>query len=170
MKNHLQRCAAVVALAALTLLLPRAPVAASPVVLGVGKPAPAFAVTDVNGNKILSRQFAGHPIFMNFFASWCPPCKLELPEIVKRYPQFKDRVVFLGLDQEESLELIQPFIKQFAIKYQVGVDQGQVAAAYSVQVLPQSVFIDRHGIVRAVRRGYLPPHELLVNLERISGR
>jgi peroxiredoxin len=170
MKNHLQRCAAVVALAALTLLLPGASVAASPVVLAVGKPAPAFAVTDVNGNKILSRQFAGHPIFMNFFASWCPPCKLELPEIVKRYPQFKDRVVFLGLDQEESLELIQPFIKQFAIKYQVGVDQGQVAAAYSVQVLPQSVFIDRHGIVRAVRRGYLPPHELLVNLERISGR
>ncbi|MDQ6825313.1 MAG: redoxin domain-containing protein, partial [Candidatus Eremiobacteraeota bacterium] len=79
----------------LAVLLLQTPALAGPMA-SVGKTAPAFAVTDVNGKKVLLRQFAGHPVFLNFFATWCPPCKLELPEIVKRYPQYKDRVIFLG--------------------------------------------------------------------------
>lgn len=115
------------------------------------------------------RQFAGHPIFMNFFATWCPPCKLELPEIVKRYPQYKDRVIFLGLDQEESPDLVRPFLKQYAIPYEIGIDQGQVAAVYGVQAIPQSVFIDKHGVVRAIWRGYLTPTKFAENMHLIAG-
>lgn len=134
----------------------------------VGKPAPAFAVTELDGKKVLLRQFAGRPIFMNFFATWCPPCKLELPEIVRRYPHYKDRVVFLGLDQEESADLLKPFLRQFAIPYTIGVDQGQVAAVYGVQAIPQSVFIDKNGIVRAIWRGYLAPQRFEADMQLIS--
>src|SRR5579864_4343681 len=81
----------------------------------VGRPAPAFAATQLDGKKILLRQFAGRPLFVNFFATWCPPCKLELPEIVRRYPQYRKRVTFLGLDQQESPDLIKPFLRQFSI-------------------------------------------------------
>lgn len=123
----------------------------------VGKPAPQFSVTGLDGKKLYLRHFAGRPIFVNFFATWCPPCKLELPNIVKHYPSYKAQVVFLGLDQQETPDLIKPFLKQYAIAYQVGIDEGEVGAAYGVAAIPQSVFIDRHGIIRAIWRGYLPP-------------
>lgn len=134
----------------------------------IGKPAPAFAATTVDGNKVLSRQFAGRPVFMNFFATWCPPCKLELPNIVKHYPEYKKNVVFLGFDQEESPDLVKPFLKQFGISYTVGIDQGQVSASYGVAALPQSVFIDKNGIVRAIWRGYLPPATFLKDMQLID--
>jgi cytochrome c biogenesis protein CcmG, thiol:disulfide interchange protein DsbE len=134
----------------------------------IGKPAPAFVATTVDGNKVLLRQFAGRPIFMNFFATWCPPCKLELPNIVKHYPEYKKNVVFLGFDQEESPDLVKPFLKQFGISYTVGIDQGQVAASYGVAALPQSVFIDKNGIVRAIWRGYLPPATFLKDMQLID--
>jgi len=134
----------------------------------VGKPAPAFVVTTVDGKKVLLRQFAGRPIFMNFFATWCPPCKLELPNIVKHYPEYKKNVVFLGFDQEETPDLVKPFLKQFGISYTVGIDQGQVAASYGVAALPQSVFIDKNGIVRAIWRGYLPPATFLKDMQLIA--
>ena len=156
-------------LALLAVLLLQIPAIAGPMA-SVGKPAPAFAVTDVNGKKVLLRQFAGHPVFLNFFATWCPPCKLELPEIVKRYPQYKDRVIFLGLDQEETPDLVKPFLTQFSIPYQIGIDQGQVAAVYGVQALPASVFIDKSGIVRAMWRGYLSPQKFVEDMKLITNR
>ncbi|MBC5806369.1 MAG: hypothetical protein DLM53_12065 [Candidatus Eremiobacter antarcticus] len=134
----------------------------------VGKPAPQFVVTTVDGKKVLLRQFAGRPIFMNFFATWCPPCKLELPNIVKHYAEYKKDVVFLGFDQEETPDLVKPFLKQYGIRYTVGIDQGQVAASYGVAALPQSVFIDKNGIVRAIWRGYLPPATFLKDMQLID--
>jgi thiol-disulfide isomerase/thioredoxin len=123
----------------------------------VGKPAPAFSVTGLDGNKLSLHQFSGRPVYVNFFATWCPPCKLELPNIVKSYPTYKAHVVFVGLDQEESPDLIKPFIKQYSIPYLIGIDQGQVGAQYGVAALPQSIFIDKHGVIRAIWRGYIPP-------------
>jgi peroxiredoxin len=134
----------------------------------VGKPAPQFAVTGLDGKKLYLQRFAGHPVFVNFFATWCPPCKLELPNIVKHYPAYKTQVVFLGLDQEETPDLIKPFLKRYSISYLVGIDQGEVAAAYGVAAIPQSIFIDRRGIVRAIWRGYMPPKILAQNLALIS--
>ena len=132
--------------------------AAAAQVAEVGKPAPPFSVSGLDGKKVTLAQFSGHPVFVNFFATWCPPCKLELPNIVKSYPSYKARVVFIGLDQEESPDLIQPFIKQYSIPYSIGIDQGEVGASYGVAALPQSIFIDRHGTIRAIWRGYMPPN------------
>ena len=134
----------------------------------IGKAAPAFSYTALDGKRQTSAQFKGRPVFVNFFATWCPPCKLELPNIVKDYPAYRGRVVFLGLDQEESPDLVRPFLKQYAIGYQVGIDEGQVGSDYGVAAIPQSVFIDRHGVVRAIWRGYMPPKILSQNLALIT--
>ncbi len=124
----------------------------------IGKPAPAFSFITLDGTRQTSAAFRGRPVFMNFFATWCPPCKLELPNIVKNYPEYKGKVVFLGLDQEESPDLVKPFLKQFDINYEVGIDEGQIGMDYGVAAIPQSVFIDRRGVVRAIWRGYMPPN------------
>ncbi len=134
----------------------------------VGKPAPQFAVQGLDGKKLYLHQFVGHPVFVNFFATWCPPCKLELPNIVKHYSAYRARVVFLGLDQQETPDLVKPFLKQYAITYLVGLDEGQVGALYGVAAIPQSVFIDKHGIVRAIWRGYMPPKIFAQNMALIT--
>ncbi len=145
-----------------------APAGAGDRLASVGQPAPAFALTDLSGHKILLQQFKGKPLYLNFFSTWCPPCKLELPEIVKRYPQFKGKVAFLGLDQEESPDLLKPFLAHYGIRYAVGIDEGEAAGLYGVQALPESVFIDRRGIVRAIWRGFIPPKMFLTDMALIT--
>ena len=148
--------AAVAAIACIASLAVALPVCAEQIA-EVGKPVPPFSFTGLDGNKVSLQRFAGHPIFVNFFATWCPPCKLELPNIVKNYPAYKARVVFIGLDQEESPDLVKPFLKQYSIQYLVGIDEGQVGADFGVAAIPESIFIDKHGVVRAIWRGYMPP-------------
>ena len=134
----------------------------------VGKKAPPFSVHGLDGGRISLEQFRGRPLFVNFFASWCPPCKLEEPFIVKDYPKYKDRVAFLSLDQQETPEAIKPFLKHFKISWTVGVDPGNVGARYHVNAIPVSVFIDKDGIVRALWLGYMPPRIFHQNMKLIA--
>lgn len=158
---------AVVAVTCIVVLTVALPVRAGQIA-AVGKQVPSFSFTGLDGDKITLQRFAGHPIFLNFFATWCPPCKLELPNIVKNYPAYKSRVVFLGVDQEESPDLVKPFLKQYSIQYLVGIDEGQVSEVFGVAAIPQSVFIDRHGVVRAIWRGYMPPKIFAQNMALIA--
>jgi thiol-disulfide isomerase/thioredoxin len=158
---------AIAAIACLASLCVALPVSAEQIA-EVGKPVPQFSFTGLDGNKITLQRFAGHPIFVNFFATWCPPCKLELPHIVKSYPAYKARVVFIGLDQEESPDLVKPFLKQYSIQYLVGIDEGQAGADFGVAAIPQSIFIDKHGVVRAIWRGYMPPKTFAQDMALIT--
>lgn len=129
--------------------------------------APAFELKDVDGAPISLAQFRGKPVFLNAFATWCPPCKHELPEIVERYPHYKDRIVFIGIDEQEDAELVKPFLKRFGIAYRVALDPGDVAEHYAITSLPQSFFIDKTGVVRAMYRGFMTPDVLESNLRKV---
>ncbi len=131
--------------------------AAADVPLAVGKPAPPIALLTVDGKPITLAQFKGRPLYVNFFASWCQPCKLELPFIVKQYPDFKARAAFLGIDEFESPAQVTQFVKQMGLPYLIGIDPGAVGSAYEIQSLPKSIFIDKDGIVRAIWRGFITP-------------
>ena len=134
----------------------------------IGRPSPSFVSTDLHDRKVLSVQYTGRPMLLNFFATWCAPCKRELPTLVKGYARFHSRVVFIGFDQQETPQLLQPFLRQYGVRYRVTIDQGQAAAAYNVATLPESVFIDRHGIVRALSRGYLTPQTFARDISLIT--
>lgn len=133
----------------------------------VGQPAPAFALKDVDGKPVSLSQFRGKPVLINAFATWCPPCKEELPGIVAAYPQYKDKVVFLGVDEQEDVELVKPFLRRFSITYQVALDPGTVADRYDIASLPESFFIDRNGNVIKMYRGFMTPAVLKDNLAAI---
>jgi cytochrome c biogenesis protein CcmG, thiol:disulfide interchange protein DsbE len=135
----------------------------------VGQPAPHFAVDSLDGGKITSDKFQGRAVFLNFFATWCRPCKLELPYITKQYAQSSSGIVFVGVDEDESATAVAAFDRLMGITYTVGIDQGNVAAEFLIEVIPTSVFIDRHGIVRAINRGYLTAERLEQDLSLISG-
>jgi thiol-disulfide isomerase/thioredoxin len=125
--------------------------------LAVGNPAPAIDLETLSGSKISLAHFKGKPVYVNFFASWCGPCKQELPYIVKQYPSLKARIVFLGVDELEAMAQVGPFAKHMGIAFPIVIDPGSVGAAYQIDTLPKSVFIDRQGIVRAVWRGFMTP-------------
>lgn len=148
---HRLRCFAFALVVALIAL----PVAgsASPLVATIGQPAPAFIVEDLTGAPLSGKMLRGKPLFINVFATWCPPCRIELPAVVRSHRRFKDRVTFLGVDEQEPAGKIAPFARAMGIHYQIGIDQGQLEASYLAHSIPMSVFIDRHGIVRAMHRG-----------------
>jgi peroxiredoxin len=150
----------------LAVLAPLTAVADAP--LGVGKPAPAIDLENLSGKKFSLTQFKGKPVFVNFFASWCQPCKLELPFIVKQYPALKSKTVFLGIDELESPSRVAPFAKQMGIAYPILIDPGSVGSAYQIDTLPKSVFIDRHGVVQAIWRGYMTPAIFKKNMDLIT--
>jgi cytochrome c biogenesis protein CcmG, thiol:disulfide interchange protein DsbE len=131
------------------------------------QPAPPFALKDVDGRPVALSQFRGRPVFINTFATWCPPCKEELPGIVAAYPAYKDKVVFLGVDEQEDVELVKPFLRRFGITYQVALDPGTVADHYDIASLPESFFIDRAGKVVKMYRGFMTPDVLKNNLAAI---
>jgi cytochrome c biogenesis protein CcmG/thiol:disulfide interchange protein DsbE len=157
--------AAAVALLAITQPL----AAAADVPLAVGKPAPPISLLSVGGKPITLAQFKGRPLYVNFFASWCGPCKIELPFIIKQYPAYKSRVTFLGIDELESPAQVNAFTKQIAIPYLIALDPGPAGSSYEIESLPKSIFIDKNGIVRAIWRGYITPTIFRQNMDVIAG-
>ncbi len=124
-------------------------------VAAMGKPAPAFMVDALDGSTITA-DFHGQPAYINVFATWCPPCRGEIPRIVRAAKEYHGRVNVVFVDEQESPGRVQSFARAFGISSRVAIDQGQFAATYGLGSIPLSVFIDRHGIVRFIYRGPIP--------------
>jgi cytochrome c biogenesis protein CcmG, thiol:disulfide interchange protein DsbE len=139
--------------------------AAAAGVAAMGKPAPAFMVDALDGSTITA-DFHGKPAYINVFATWCPPCRGEIPRIIRAARQYHGRVTVIFVDEQESPGRVQSFVRTFGMGAPVAIDQGQFAATYGLGSIPLSVFIDRHGIVRLIYRGPIPNgvlhHELAI--------
>ena len=113
--------------------------------------APAFSlpVLGHSGQQVSLGQYAGRPLIVNFFASWCDPCKTETPLLAKFYRAEKGKVALVGLDENDVLGNAMSFTRADGVTYPVGWDpQFGIASAYGVNALPQTFFLDaRHRIV-----------------------
>ncbi len=137
-------------------------------VAAVGQTAPAFRLADFAGKPLTLHNFRGRPVFINVFASWCPPCRGEIPSIVAAAVKYASRVDFLGVDAQEPAGTARRFAKQLHIGYRVGIDRGQMAVSYGAASLPESVFIDRGGVIRAIVHGTIGSAVLERNLALIA--
>ena len=145
-------------------------VAGGPGVAAVGAPAPKFLLETPAGGDLTLRAFAGKPLVMNVFASWCPPCLAELPLIVASARRHRARIAFLGVDAQESAQIATSFAKRMRLPYPIALDHGQFAASYGVISLPITVFVDARGTVRAIQHGALDAATLERDLATISAR
>ena len=113
--------------------------------------APAFSlpVLGHSGQRVSLGQYSGRPLIVNFFASWCDPCKTETPLLAKFYRAEKGKVALVGLDENDVLGNAMSFTRADGVSYPVGWDpQFGIASAYGVNALPQTFFLDaRHRIV-----------------------
>jgi peroxiredoxin len=121
----------------------------------VGRPAPDFTLADLDGNQVSLSDFRGETVFINFWATWCPPCREEMPAIEALYQQYKDKdVVVLGVDILETEGEVRQFVEEGDYSWTFVLDTtGEVTASYQVAAIPTSFFIDKEGIIRTIQIG-----------------
>jgi cytochrome c biogenesis protein CcmG/thiol:disulfide interchange protein DsbE len=153
------RFAPVPAFVLAALLLAAAPAAAIP---RPGDPAPAFTLMTAAGKTIGSAALRGKPLYLNFFATWCGPCRVETPSIVALSKKYGARVHVIGIDVGEDAGKAQGFAHDFNVPYVLAVDPDLTTrAGYGGGLyFPLHVFIDAKGIVRMYHPGEMSASEI----------
>ncbi|MDQ6781681.1 MAG: TlpA family protein disulfide reductase [Candidatus Eremiobacteraeota bacterium] len=137
-----------------------------------GAAAPAFSLSlAANGRGSVSlRQLHGHAVYINFFATWCQPCKAEAPAIAHLAQEFaKHNVVVLGIDELETESAARGFALQYRLPYPIAVDGGgDVGGNYGLIGLPLHVFVGADGRVVMHREGEMTPAQIRAELLKIG--
>ncbi len=135
----------------------------------LNRPAPDFTLTTFKGTTISLEGLSGKPIVINFWASWCPPCRIEAPLLERTWRAYKNRdVVFIGVDVQDREEDALSYIREFDITYPNGPDPtGEISIDYGVSGLPVTFFVSRKGEI--VRRwvGAIERSVLISSIEEI---
>ena len=126
---------------------------------------PDFTVLDGEGKEVRLSDFFGKPIVLNFWASWCPPCKAELPDFEDAYKKYDGEVVFLMVNmtdnQMETVEVAKDFIKTHGYTFPVYYDVNyQAATVYGIRSIPQTYFINAEGEAVASATGMISAAQL----------
>lgn len=137
--------------------------------IDVGQLAPDFELRTPEGEAVRLSDFRGAPVWINFWAPWCPACRTELPRLEGFHLDHADEgLVILGVGVRDSPESMRAYAGEVGISYPIVVDDdGTVADAYQALALPVHYWIDRDGIVRDWAFGELPPDLLASSLETI---
>lgn len=135
-----------------------APVLAKPAAV-LPKPAPSWRLKDVDGNWVSSDQFKGKVVVLDFWATWCPPCRTEIPGYVvlqKKYAA--DGLVIIGVSVDTDGPVpVKKFMKDFGINYPIVMGDDDILAAYSpIRGYPTTFIIDRDGLIRNTKLGRKP--------------
>ena len=148
---------------------PRLPTLAASPVPDLGLPAPDFSLTNLGGETIKLSDYLGRTMLINFFATWCVPCRQEMRAIEAAYQKHqRDGFIVLAIDVEESRSSVVPFIEELGLTFVVLIDSsGEVTHKYNVRAFPTSFFIDEQRIIRAMQFGPMDEEIIETNLAQI---
>lgn len=127
--------------------------------VAIDQPIPDFTLPTLTGQPISTADYRGKTLVLNFWASWCPPCRAEMPDLEALHQQraAADDLVVLGVNflAEDTIEAAAAFVDEFALTLPIvtGMPDGSVAQRYGVRGLPATFFIDRNGILRKTNLG-----------------
>lgn len=135
-----------------------------------GKPAPAFAVTDLlTGQPVTSEQLKGQPYLLNFWATWCSPCKMEEPALEWASRNFGDRVRFLGVVFEDTEDNARQYLARRPSSYTHLWDpNSRMSVDFGTTGVPETYFIDASGVIRDKFVGPIDPRSIQRHLEAIA--
>ena len=117
---------------------------------------PDFELTSLDNSVIHINQYSGKPVIVNFWATWCVPCKQEMPLLERYYTDQNGKLIILGINYEEPLEIARPFVLENQITFPVLLDShGKIRDQFMIRGFPTSLFIDSKGIFVAEHIGAL---------------
>ena len=135
--------------------------------------APDFTVYDKEGNKVNLSDYFGKPIVLNFWASWCGPCRSEMPDFNDKYLELKDEIIFLMVNMtdgsRETVDIASDYVKSQGFSFEVLYDTDYNAAnTYQVYSLPTTYFLDSSGNIAAQARGAISSSTLQNGIDMIK--
>lgn len=135
-------------------------------------PAPDFVVTDKDGNEVRLSDFIGKPVVLNFWASWCGPCKSEMPDFEVAYGKYQEQIHFLMVNltdgSQETVESASSYISEEGYSFPVYYDtKSEAALTYQVYSVPTSYFIDAEGNLIAMAQGMINSEQLQQGIDMI---
>jgi len=132
-------------------------------------PAPDFNLQTFDGKTITLSQFRGQVVVINFWASWCVPCREEANYLESTWRKYRGQgVVFIGVNWVDTNKEALAFLEEYGITYFNGVDLGtKIAQAYRLQGIPETFFVDQAGVLRGVQIGAFQPPQLDDKIEAL---
>ena len=136
----------------------------------VGEQAPQFALRDADGNARTLSDYEGRVVWLNFWATWCGPCRRELPDIQALAREFESEgLVVLTINFEESVGTALPFWEELELDVPILFDSdGEVAKQYRLRGFPDNFFIDRDGVLRSFELGFLTEEQMRERLAELG--
>ncbi|MBO4548899.1 MAG: TlpA family protein disulfide reductase [Abditibacteriota bacterium] len=147
------------------------PAAAPAAPAGPAEKAPDFTVTGQNGDKVSFSSMLGKPVIVNIWATWCGPCKMELPDFQEASQKYSDRITFMMVNLtsgDETVDTVRKFLRENSYTFPVYFDTEQSAdGAYQVTGIPTTIFIDAEGNIVSKQIGMLDREELQAGIDRL---
>ena len=127
--------------------------------------APNFTAETIEGSEITLKELRGKPIILNFWASWCPPCRAEMPAFQQAWTEFGDSdllILAVHTTYQDSLQDAESFVQEYKLEFPILLDvTGRASASYQIHSLPTTFLIDRQGIIQKTLIGGPIPLSLL---------
>jgi thiol-disulfide isomerase/thioredoxin len=121
----------------------------------IGQPAPSFILTDLDGRETSLELFKGKIVLLDFWATWCAPCRMTMPVIEKLSKEYQNDMVVLAVNMREPKDVVEKYAFKEALSSHILLDkEGAVSATYGAYAIPMQFLIDRHGVVRHIQTGY----------------
>jgi peroxiredoxin len=138
--------------------------------LAVGSTAPGFILQDLDGNNVSLEDFRGKDVLLNFWATWCGPCRIEMPLFERTYNEHRDHgLIVVGINFDEPEQTVINFREEFGLTFPILLDPGaDVQRLYQILGYPSSIWIDREGNIRKIHIGILLESQLEAYLEEVG--
>lgn len=136
----------------------------------IGRPAPLFKLTDLTGQEISLDQYKGKIVMLDFWATWCGPCRMTMPLLEKLQKEYTNNMVLLAINLQESEDVVREYMRQQGLSSHVLLDKkGSLGEIYGTDAIPMQVLIDKEGIIRDIKTGFSPSmiSQLRAEIERL---